>query len=69
MFCLIIGFLIKHEVCLIKKKRAENKQRDISETVQSFNETLLMVKELNNNLRAIQNQNQMKLYHERRKYS
>lgn len=67
---LILGFLIKFEIDnRARQKRLKQKQKYIEEAVQPYEETLTIVKELNESLLTMQKQNQIKVYQERRKYS
>jgi uncharacterized membrane-anchored protein YhcB (DUF1043 family) len=61
---LLIGFLVKHEIDIRQRqKKIQNQQRAISKAVSSYDETLSMIRELNESLLLIQQQNKKREVH------
>jgi uncharacterized membrane protein YqgA involved in biofilm formation len=60
----LIGFLIKYEIDIKqRKKRIEKQKLAIAKKVEVYDETLLMIRELNESLTTIQNTNQKRGVH------
>jgi hypothetical protein len=60
----LVGFLIKHEIDIRqRKKRIQQQQMKIAKKIEPFDETLSMIRDLNESLLSMQNNNQRRGVH------